>query len=113
MEKSSSNTNQDKTPNIQNEQLGRKRSLSFDDRDTLFDGEKRSTVIAPKTLERLEKISKQRHEQRKMEEEAEEDDDEKLVIGDSLKLQNLDIHDLNKKVNLEPDPILDNIEVLV
>ena len=46
-------------------------------------------------------------------EEAEEDEDEKLVIGDSLKLQNLDIHDLNKKVNLEPDPILDNIEVLV
>jgi len=29
-----------------------------------------------------------------------------------LDLDNSDIHDLNKKVNLQPDPILDDIEVL-
>ena len=67
-----------------------------------------------KTDERLEKISKEQHEKRKAEEAEEDDDEEKLTIFDSvdLKLDNLDINNLEKKVDTRPDPILDDIEVL-
>ena len=77
---------------------------------------KSSEVNAPKTVERLEKISVEQNQRRK-EEEAEyddDDDDEKITIFDDAKLNldNLDVHDLNKKLSLEPDPILDEVEVL-
>ena len=39
-------------------------------------------------------------------------EEEKIVIGPTLNLETSDIHDLNKKLNLQPDPILDGIEVL-
>ena len=91
--------------------------LKFNDNDSVLDlgTNKESFVNAPKTDERLEKISKEQHEKRKAEEAAEEDDDEeKLTIFDSvdLKLDNLDINNLEKKVETRPDPILDDIEVL-
>ena len=77
---------------------------------------KSTEVSAPKTVERLEKISKEQNEKRKLEEaeEDDEDDDEKITImGDtSIKLDNLDIHSLDKEVKLEPNIILDDIEVL-
>ena len=92
--------------------------LSFNDNDSVLDmGTNKSTEIsAPKTVERLEKISKEQNEKRKLEEaeEDDEDDDEKITImGDtSIKLDNLDIHSLDKEVKLEPNIILDDIEVL-
>ena len=92
--------------------------LSFNDNDSVLDmGTNKSTeVSAPKTVERLEKISKEQNEKRKLEEaeEDDEDDDEKITImGDtSIKLDNLDIHSLDKEVKLEPNIILDDIEVL-
>ena len=90
--------------------------LKFDDKDSVLDmGTNKSTIIdAPKTLERLEKISQERHEQRKAEEEEEEEDDDKLTIHSAtpISLDKLDIHDLNKKLDIKPDPILDDIEVL-
>ena len=75
-----------------------------------------SEVNAPKTIERLEKISHDANERRKLEE-AEEDDDydeDKLVIHDAspITLDTLDIHDLNKKISTKPDPILNDIEIL-
>ena len=91
-------------------------ALSFNNKDTVLNMEtnRKSVVSAPKTLERLEEISKARSEQRKLEEAEEDDDDEKLVIHDNatLALDKIDIHDLNKKLNVQPDPILDDIEVL-
>ena len=92
--------------------------LSFNDNDSVLDmGTNKSTEIsAPKTVERLEKISKEQNEKRKLEEaeEDDDDDDEKITImGDtSIKLDNLDIHSLDKEVKLEPNIILDDIEVL-
>jgi hypothetical protein len=73
------------------------------------------TVSAPKTPERLDRISYERNEQRKLEE-AEEDDDydeERLNIhgGAELKLDTLDIHSLDKELKLET-PLLTDIEVL-
>ena len=76
---------------------------------------KSSEVNAPKTVERLEQISKEQNEKRKLEEAEEDDDDEEkiTIMGDtSIKLDNLDIHNLNKELKLEPNIILDNIEVL-
>ena len=94
--------------------------LKFNDKDSVLDmGTNKSTEVeAPKTLERLEKISKENNERRKAEEAAYDDeddeDDERLRIFDdaNLELDKIDVHNLNKKMNLKPDPILDDIEVL-
>ena len=73
-------------------------------------------VEAPKTVERLEKISKEANERRKAEEEEDDydDDEEKLTIFDDAKLEldSMDVHSLDKKLKLEPDPILNDIEIL-
>ena len=68
-------------------------------------------INAPKNIERLEEISKLRNIQRKMEE---EEDDEILKISDEdVSLGNLDIHIINPpEVKLEPDMLLDDIEIL-
>ena len=90
--------------------------LSFNDRDSVLDMEtnKSKEISAPKTIKRLEKISKEQNEKRKLEEAEEDDDDEKLQIMDntSIKLDTLDIPSLDKEVKLEPNIILDDIEVL-
>ena len=92
--------------------------LTFNDMDSVLDmgTNKSSEINAPKTVERLEKISVEQNQKRK-EEEAEydaDDDDEKITIFDDAKLNldNLDVHDLNKKLTLDTAPILDDVEVL-
>ena len=93
--------------------------LTFNDMDSVLDmgTNKSSEVNAPKTVERLEKISEEQNQKRK-EEEAEYDDDdeeeERIKIFDDAKLNldNLDVHDLNKKLELDTAPILDDVEVL-
>ena len=92
--------------------------LTFNDMDSVLDmgTNKSSEVNAPKTVERLEKISAEQNQKRKEEEEEYDDDDDedriKIFDDAKLNLDNLDVHDLNKKLNLEPDPILDDVEVL-
>lgn len=93
-------------------------SIKFNDNDSVLDlGTNETTQVnAPKTIERLEKISHDANERRKLEE-AEEDDDydeDKLVIHDAspITLDTLDIHDLDKKISTKPDPILNDIEIL-
>jgi len=93
-------------------------SIKFNDNDSVLDlgTNKSSEVNAPKTIERLEKISHDANEKRKLEEAEEDDDydDEKLVIHDAspITLDKLDVHDLDKKISTKPDPILDEIEIL-
>ena len=100
--------------------------LSFNDTDSVVSYDTKASpsanpepekVEAPKTLERLEKIAYDQNEKRKAEEaeyDDEEDDDEKLqIFGEiDLKLDNMDVHNLDKKLNIEPSPILNDIEVL-
>ena len=101
-------------------ELTNKVSLSFNDIDkTLNENNEEVDISAPKNIERLEEISELRAKQRK-EEEEEDDEDEifnsKIKINDTnVNLTDLDIHDLSEKtkINLEPDPILDDIEVLI
>ena len=91
--------------------------LKFNDKDSVLDmgTNESSEVNAPKTIERLEKISKEQNEKMKLEEEDDDYDDyDKLTIHNNidLELDNLDVHNLDKKLKLETDPILDDIEVL-
>jgi hypothetical protein len=87
-------------------------SLKFNDIDSAMGKNgKEEMISAPKTIERLEEISTLRNMQRKMEE---DEDDEKLKISDEeVSLGNLDIHIINPpEVRLEPDLLLDDIEIL-
>ena len=70
-----------------------------------------TSLSAPKTIERLEEISNIRAEQRKAEE---EDDNVKLNISDqSVELGDLDIHIIDEpRINLLPDLLIDDIEIL-
>jgi hypothetical protein len=92
---------------------GSKEGLKFNDVDKALDKSGKEELInAPKTIERLEEISNLRNLQRKMEED--DDDNEKLTISDELvDLNSLDVHVIGQKpMDLEPDLLLDEIEVL-
>jgi len=90
--------------------------LSFNDTDFVRDeNDTEHHVEAPKTIERLEEISTIRNLQRKQEEE--EDDDNgggKLNIStEPAELGELDVHVIGEpEINLLPDLLLDEIEVL-
>lgn len=88
--------------------------LTFNDMDDVSDGTK---IDAPKTIERLEEISEQRNEQRKLEEMEDSDEDEedlgkiKIHMEDDVKLD--DVFDLDKPANDTSDLIaLDGIKDL-
>jgi hypothetical protein len=87
--------------------------LSFNNIDYIksADGNEVS-VNAPKDIQRLEEISQIRYQQRKADEE--EDDNEKLKISDQpFNLDVLDVHNIEEpKIELLPDLLIDDIEVL-
>jgi hypothetical protein len=62
--------------------------------DSVHDGVKEELVEAPKTIERLEEISRERAMQRRLEED-EEDEEKLLITADSIDLGELDIMDLD------------------
>jgi len=71
------------------------------------------TILAPKTVDRLEEISKSRNEQRKLEEEEEEDEDKLTIHSEapSLLLDELDINDIDDKIKLEKTVLHDVISL--
>lgn len=93
----------------QDEQL-----LSFNDTDFVKDMNGiENTIEAPKTIERLEKISEIRNKERKEEIDNSDDDcDDKLIISnEEVQLNNLDIHPLTEPpINLKEDEL--DIEIL-
>jgi len=114
----------EETPSTTNNDVVNK--LSFNDTDSVVNYDRKASpsanpdpekIEAPKTLERLEKIAHEQNEKRKAEEaeyDDDEDDDEKIkIFGDvDLNLDNMDVHNLDKKMKLEPDPILNDVEIL-
>jgi hypothetical protein len=114
IESYNNNTNQ----NNQNNQ----NQLSFNNIDSIQDVNKNITNIdAPKTLDRLEEISELRNSQRKMEfsvngENENENENENIklnISSDSLELGDLDVHVIDEpKINLLPDLLIDDIEIL-
>jgi hypothetical protein len=69
---------------------------------------KDDTIIAPKTIERLDEISNIRNEQRKLEEDSDDDDDEpiKLKIFDNSSSNDLGIELLEPDILDEPENLL-------
>ena len=97
----------DTAPKVENND-----GVNFKDTDNAVDVDgNTSTIHAPKTDERLEEIAALSAERRRQEEEEEEEED-KIKIGGSVSLDITDINDLNRKVNIETAPILNDIEVL-
>jgi hypothetical protein len=89
--------------------------LSFNDTDYTMDEHNNEVSIeAPKDFDRLEQISVERNAQRKLETEDDDDGDSRLKIMDEdVQLGNLDVHNIEEpEMNLIPDLLLDDIEVL-
>tara|TARA_B110000858_G_scaffold149177_1_gene169601 strand:- start:88 stop:1080 length:993 start_codon:yes stop_codon:yes gene_type:complete len=73
-----------------------------------------SEIEAPKTEERLDQISNERNEARKLEEMEDEEEEDKIKIGAKINLSELDVHDLEKPKTLNKVPLgLEEIEILV
>jgi hypothetical protein len=74
--------------------------LSFNDYDSVNDGETIKSVNAPKDIDTLEEISNERYLQRKLEEEEDDEDDEddkiKINTDEPIDLSGLDIIDIDK-----------------
>ena len=87
--------------------------IQFNDIDEAISVDKViSEIDAPKTEDRLEQISQERNIARKLEED-DDDDEDRIVIGDKIKLTELDVHDLEKPKIINRTPIgLDEIEIL-
>ena len=87
--------------------------LSFNDIDYVSNNEgKVTSVVAPKSIERLEELSEIRANQRRLE--AEDEDNIKISISDqSINLDSLDVHNIDESpMDLLPDLIIDDIEIL-
>ena len=89
--------------------------LSFNDIDyTMDENNNEVSIEASKDVDRLEQISVERNAQRKLESDDDDDGDSRLKIMDEdVQLGNLDIHNIEEpEMNLIPDLLLDDIEVL-
>ena len=90
-----------------------KQNVSFNNIDYVKTENGVEQINAPKTLNRLEEISIFRNEQRKQEN---EDEDENIKLQISDQPFNLEVSDINSleenKIDLLPDLLIDDIEVL-
>ncbi len=90
------------------------KSLSFNDTDMAVNIEGSVEKIeAPKSVERLEQISSERNEQRKIDE-AEDDEEDKLVISnDPITLDVMDVHDIPAPdIKINDNSLLTDIEII-
>ena len=92
------------------------KALSFSDLDYVRDVDNNeASVSAPKSIERLEEISKERYNQRRLDNDEDDDDDNiKLNISDSVvSLDKLDIQVFDEpNTDLFPELKLDDVEIL-
>lgn len=92
-------------------------TLSFNNVDSVVDTNKNEySVNAPKDVDRLEEISKIRNDMRKQEERDsahDDDDDDKIkIFGDSVNLDELDVHDIElPSLSLDTQSLMD-VEIL-
>ena len=96
-------------------------NISFADNDQVLDmgTNQKSTIHAPKTDARLDKISQIANMRRKEEEEGDDGDDEDFdddgplkIGGENITLNITDIQDISKDLMINKNPILDDIEIL-
>lgn len=97
----------------QNNDVGQKSGgVSFNNIDYVKTENGINQINAPKSIERLEELSSIRNEQRKVD--NDDDENERLNISDQeFNLDNLDIHNIEEpKMDLLPDLLIDEIEIL-
>lgn len=88
------------------------KGIKFNDIDSAISiDNKLENINAPKTDERLEKISIERHETRKHEEDEEDDKDDRIKIGEKISLSDIDVHNLEEPKKRSAIS-LDEIEIL-
>jgi len=89
------------------------KGIKFNDIDSAISiDNKLENINAPKTDERLDQISIDRHIVRKQEEDADDDeDDDRIKIGEKVSLNDIDVHNLEESKQLSPIS-LDEIEIL-
>jgi len=115
----SNNNNNNGTSNNNNSSSNntQKTKLSFSNNDFVRDEFNNERIVnASKDIDVLEKIGNERAIKRKMDESDDDDDDDnvRLKISDqSVDLNSLDIHHINEpNINLLPDLLIDDIEIL-
>ena len=87
--------------------------LKFDDTDHYLDtNNNKSSINAPKTIDRLEEISNMRANQRRIEEENDYDDERITISNNDISLDNLDIQNISLDMDELPDLLKDDIETL-
>jgi hypothetical protein len=89
--------------------------IRFNDTDYVRDTNNNEfSVNSSKSIEHLEMINKQRAEQHKYDDDDDDGDNVKLNISDqSISLSDFDVHVMDEqKIELLPDLLLDEIEVL-
>jgi len=92
--------------------------LSFNNVDSVVDeSNKVSDVVAPKTIEQLEKISMERTLQRRLDEENDSDEENNRlqISGDSIDLTGFDVLDMDtagKAVAIDESPLFDFEELI-
>lgn len=88
--------------------------LSFNDVDLAIDtNNSEQQIIAPKTIDRLEQLSVERYEQRKLEEQEEDDSDNVIKLNISTEPAQLEGLEIYQPEDLETLPdLLSDIEVL-
>ena len=90
------------------------KTISFNDTDRAVSPTGMEEQIdAPKTVERLERISQEQNEKRKLEEMADDfDDEDKITIGDAIGSDILGkVETISPKSSVGP-PLLEGVEIL-
>ena len=102
-----------------NEAQQQQQSLTFNDVDSVLDGNNnQQTIVASKDVDILEQMNAIRNEQRRLETDDTDgygNSNDRLQITDqNIDLSNLDLHVIEEdRMNVLPDLLLDDIEVLV
>jgi hypothetical protein len=100
---------------ITNTNTNSESKIRFNDTDYVRDTNNNETSVnSPKSIEHLEMLNKQRAEQNKYDDDDDDGDNIKLNISDqSVSLSDFDVHVMDEpKIELLPDLLLDEIEVL-
>lgn len=91
--------------------LNKPNAISFNNTDSAISVDKREEQInAPKTVERLEAISNERHEQAKLDAAMDDDDEDKIKIFDDAPIK-MNVQDLTP-ITLNDTPDLGDIQIL-
>ena len=99
---------------IKNTNMNSESKIRFNDSDYVRDTNNNESVVnSPKSIEHLEMLNKQRAAQNKYDDDDDDDNVKLNISNQSVSLSDFDIHVMDEpKIELLPDLLLDEIEVL-